>query len=290
MIHELGELHSSDGSTLLKMWKVSVQPGVRPLVRHSHIRFEITLITSGSGIYTVGDMEYPIKPDSIFVFASNEQHCITKVDENGLEMINLHFEPRYLWGRSFDSLSAQNADFCFRHSPEFCNYLSPERSTALKSLFIMMTEEFSKKPAEYALQIKNYLNMIIISLIRSFNYSSDNVAVSRDRLNSVKNTIKYIDTHLSEPITLQMLAENAGMTPNYFSTLFKKISGITLWDYINSRRIEATMQLLKGEKQLNILEIATQCGFNNTANFNKIFKKVSGLTPKEYRASGDIIV
>ena len=154
----------------------------------------------------------------------------------------------------------------------------------------MMTEEFSKKSAEYALQIKNYLNMIIISLIRSFNYSSDNVAVSRDRLNSVKNTIKYIDTHLSEPITLQMLAENAGMTPNYFSTLFKKISGITLWDYINSRRIEATMQLLKGEKQLNILEIATQCGFNNTANFNKIFKKVSGLTPKEYRASGDIIV
>ena len=154
----------------------------------------------------------------------------------------------------------------------------------------MMTEEFSKKPAEYALQIKNYLNMIIISLIRSFNYTSDNVAVSRDRLNSVKNTIKYIDTHLSEPITLQMLAENAGMTPNYFSTLFKKISGITLWDYINSRRIQATMQLLKGEKQLNILEIATQCGFNNTANFNKIFKKVSGLTPKEYRASGDIIV
>lgn len=132
--------------------------------------------------------------------------------------------------------------------------------------------------------------MIIISLIRSFNYSSDNVAVSRDRLNSVKNTIKYIDTHLSEPITLQMLAENAGMTPNYFSTLFKKISGITLWDYINSRRIDATMQLLKGEKQLNILEIATQCGFNNTANFNKIFKKVSGLTPKEYRVSGDIIV
>ena len=51
MIHELGELRSSDGSTLLKMWKVSVQPGVRPLVRHSHIRFEITLITSGSGIY-----------------------------------------------------------------------------------------------------------------------------------------------------------------------------------------------------------------------------------------------
>ena len=57
MIHGLGELRSSDGSTLLKVWKVSVQPGVRPLVRHSHIRFEITLITSGSGIYTVGDME-----------------------------------------------------------------------------------------------------------------------------------------------------------------------------------------------------------------------------------------
>ena len=64
MIHELGELRSSDGSTLLKVWKVSVQPGVR----HSHIRFEITLITSGRGIYTVGDMENTLLNRIVYLY------------------------------------------------------------------------------------------------------------------------------------------------------------------------------------------------------------------------------
>ena len=57
MINELGEI-STSGGVLLKMWEVIVQSGSRPLVRHSHIRFEITLITAGSGIYTVGDKKF----------------------------------------------------------------------------------------------------------------------------------------------------------------------------------------------------------------------------------------
>lgn len=50
------------------------------------------------------------------------------------------------------------------------------------------------------------------------------------------------------------------------------------------------MQLLKSESNLNIIEIAAQCGFNNTANFNKAFKKAVGITPKEYRSNRDIII
>ena len=192
MIHELGELHSSDGSTLLKMWKVSVQPGVRPLVRHSHIRFEITLITSGSGIYTVGDKEYPIKPDSIFVFASNEQHCVTKVDENGLEMINLHFEPRYLWGRSFDSLSNVNTNFCFQHSPNFENCIPADRARQICGLFTSAAEEFSKKKPEYALQIKSLLNMIIVALIRDFGYFDGALSAPTDKNRIIRKATEYL--------------------------------------------------------------------------------------------------
>ena len=66
MINELGKI-STSGGVLLKMWEVIVPSGSRPLVRHSHIRFEITLITEGSGIYTIGDKKYAIKPYEIFV-------------------------------------------------------------------------------------------------------------------------------------------------------------------------------------------------------------------------------
>ncbi len=289
MINELGKISTSDG-VLLKMWEVSVQSGSRPLVRHSHIRFEITLITAGSGVYTVGDKKYPIRPNEIFVFASNEQHCVTGVGEEGLKMINLHFEPRYLWGKSFDRLSDVNTNFCFQHSPNFEHCIPADRARQIYGLFMSIAEEFSKKEPEYALQIKNLLNMIIIALIRNFGYSDGTSAESKDQNRLIRKATEYIDTHFQESLTLESLAQLSGLTPNYFSSLFRKMSGIKLWDYISSRRIEAAMQLLKSESNLNIIEIASKCGFNNTANFNKTFKKMVGITPGEYRLNDNIII
>ena len=288
MINELGEIGTS-GGVLLKMWEVSVPSGSRPLVRHSHIRFEITLITAGSGIYTVGDKKYAIKPYEIFVFASNEQHCVTEVGKDGLKMINLHFEPRYLWGRSFDSLSNVNTNFCFQHSPNFENCIPADRARQIRGLFASAVEEFSKKKPEYALQIKSLLNMIIIELIRNFGYCDNLFSTSKDKNRLIRKAAEYIDAHFRENLTLETLAQLSGLTPNYFSSLFREVSGIKLWDYINSRRIEAAMQLLKNESNLNIIGIASKCGCNNTSNFNKTFKKATGITPKEYRANNDII-
>ena len=289
MINELGEI-STSGGVLLKMWEVIVQSGSRPLVRHSHIRFEITLITAGSGIYTVGDKKYAIKPYEIFVFASNEQHCVTEVGKDGLKMINLHFEPRYLWGRSFDRLSNVNTNFCFQHSPNFENCIPADRARQIRGLFTSAAEEFSKKKPEYALQIKSLLNMIIVALIRDFGYFDGALSAPTDKNRIIRKATEYIDMHFQENLTLETLAGLSGLTPNYFSSLFSKVSGIKLWDYINSRRIEAAMQLLKNESNLNIIEIASKCGFNNTANFNKAFKKTVGITPGEYRLSHNIII
>lgn len=289
MINDIGSIKDSDSRTLLKMWKATVPPGKRPLFRHSHIMFEITYVVTGSGAYTVGNAVHNITSGEIFVFSSNEQHCITAVGENGLEIINLHFEPRYLWGRRYDSLTDRNFNFCFSHSPDFSNCISAENAGEISELFGKIKSELSNKEPEYALFVKSYLNSIVIKLIRDFGYSADTAELSRDRLKSVRRTIQYIDTHLSEHFTLSSLSEIAGMSPNYYSSLFHSVSGITLWDYINSRRIESAIRLLSEEKGRTVLDIATMCGYNNTANFNKAFKKITGLTPSEYRLSGESI-
>ena len=131
--------------------------------------------------------------------------------------------------------------------------------------------------------------MIIVLLIRDFGYFDDALSIPTDKNRLIRKAAEYIDMHFQENLTLETLARLSGLTPNYFSSLFSKVSGIKLWDYINSRRIEAAMQLLKNESNLNIIEIAAKCGFNNTANFNKAFKKAVGITPGEYRSNDDII-
>ena len=88
---------------------------------------------------------------------------------------------------------------------------------------------------------------------------------------------------MCEEIKLNDLANIAGLSPNYFSHLFKKNNGISLWDYITAKRIEKAINILRHNRELTILEIALECGFNNTTNFNKAFKKQKCLTPSEFR-------
>lgn len=88
-ITEIGKIESSDGTTLLRMWEVFVPSGKRTLQKHSHITFEIALVSGGSGIYTIGEKIYPMECGDMFIFASNEPHCITNVSENGLIITNL---------------------------------------------------------------------------------------------------------------------------------------------------------------------------------------------------------
>ena len=92
----------------------------------------------------------------------------------------------------------------------------------------------------------------------------------------------YICEHFSEPITLRDIAATAGLCRTYYCSVFKELNGMTPWDYVNIKRIEHAMHLLR-ESDNTILNIALQSGFNNTANFNRIFKKTTGLTPMNYR-------
>ena len=95
---------------------------------------------------------------------------------------------------------------------------------------------------------------------------------------------QYIDLHLNEDLSLQTLSNTAGLSPNYFSHVFKELHGISLWDYIHAKRIEKATSLIRStECEMSMLDVALECGFNNTVHFNKVFKKVTGITPRELR-------
>ena len=60
------------------------------------------------------------------------------------------------------------------------------------------------------------------------------------------------------------------------------MNGLTPWEYINIKRINKAVDLLKSS-DLSISSVATQCGYNNMANFSRIFKQITGTTPKHIR-------
>lgn len=101
----------------------------------------------------------------------------------------------------------------------------------------------------------------------------------------ISGALQYIDSHLEEPITLEMLAEKFFLSPYYFHKLFSAIVGKPLAAYIRDRRVlHACRQLCQTEK--TILDIALDCGFHSPPSFSRTFKELQGISPSAYRAKG----
>ena len=95
---------------------------------------------------------------------------------------------------------------------------------------------------------------------------------------------EYIRNNHSENITLESVAKMVYMNPFYFSTFFKKHTGMNFKDYLNSQRLEEAEKLLLGTNK-HIGEIAAEVGFKNARSFGKIFREVYKVTPAEYKKS-----
>lgn len=113
---------------------------------------------------------------------------------------------------------------------------------------------------------------------------SNSCAEHEDFHNSdkIKKVYEYIQDNFTRTITLNEISELINMSPVSFNRFIKKRTGKTFITYINDTRISFASRWLL-ETNLSIGEIAFKCGFNNIANFNRLFKKSKKCTPKEFR-------
>ena len=93
----------------------------------------------------------------------------------------------------------------------------------------------------------------------------------------------YIHDHQTEEISLSQVAKAVNMSSYYFCKMFKKVTGINFTDYVARVRIEKSKNLLLNPN-LRISEIAFEVGFQSLTHFNRVFKKILGQSPTDYRA------
>jgi|GEM_PF-5686480 len=99
---------------------------------------------------------------------------------------------------------------------------------------------------------------------------------------SIKRTLQYINDHINEHLCLSLLANVAAMSECYYSHVFKKETGIGVKDYINQARIKKAKEILR-ETDLKISAVALAVGITNTNYFSVFFKRLTDMTPLEYR-------
>ncbi|TNJ62036.1 helix-turn-helix domain-containing protein [Paenibacillus hemerocallicola] len=105
----------------------------------------------------------------------------------------------------------------------------------------------------------------------------------------VAKIMNYVAAHLKDDLSREELAEKVYLNPSYLSRLFKKETGQSLSDYIGQVRMEEARRLLS-QTNMKIVQVAEESGYRNVSHFTKMFKRMTGVTPQEYRSKylGDI--
>jgi len=100
----------------------------------------------------------------------------------------------------------------------------------------------------------------------------------------VREGIDFLAAHYDQNLSLDEICKHLSISKTYFSFLFKRDTGVSLWAYLTGIRMRRAKALLR-DTNLKSLEIAYQIGYDNPSYFSKLFKKLNGQTPNEYRAS-----
>ena len=148
-----------------------------------------------------------------------------------------------------------------------------DRPNGYRSLYEMTTVE----------QIMDWLKELRDGLCETFDSQNKNY-----KNHIVVNVKKYIKEHVNEKLSLNVVAEVFNISPNYLSVLFSKYNDVGFTDYINQCKIEVAQKML-AEGDYKIYEISDKLGFESAFYFSRVFKKVTGVSPKNYTSNNTFI-
>lgn len=233
---------------------------------HWHNYFEVEIITAGAGTHILNGTEYPITKGSAYLLTPTDFHAIES--DTPLELINISFDEEVLTEKMLSSFIAAGTGTVFQLDPD-----TYQRVTTAADL--LQHECQTGGPCQQ--QLCEYL---LSSLFRG-NSSVFLDSTSAGHLTGIKKAILYLELHFREPISLSLLAEQAGFTPGYFSELFRQITGETYIERLNTLRIGYARTLLKNG--LSVSEACFASGFGSPSNFLATFKRKCHMTPSEYQ-------
>lgn len=251
---------------------------------HSHPEFELTYVEKTSGITSiVGDSVEEINDYYLMLISSpNLEHALTGVSTvKDVREITIQFSPDLLNESWLNRKQFYSIKQMFEKAK--CGITFPI-STIMK-VYSLLDDLASEKEQGFDIVLKFLKLLYELSLcqdMKTLSTSSFAKIETQNHSQRILKVQKYIVEHYKEDIRLEVAASIVNMTPAAFCRFFKLRVGKTFSEYIiNIRMGYATRDLL--DTSDTISEISYNCGFNNLSNFNRLFKKLKGCTPKQFR-------
>ena len=252
---------------------------------HTHKNLEIAYIQSGHMRHNVNGNIDILHPGDYFIIDHAMTHSYDSISAEPLIVRNYIFAPRFLERslsntHSFhDLLGSYLLRFCYqnlRYDPTGVTFHDDTKQ--ILALLDSISREYQQKNHGYLEYIRCVLTEVLILTARKIGTQ----AQKPDTSPLVSKMTAYADAHYTEPVRLNMLAEQLGYSVPYLSARFSREMGVSFMAYLHRNRIEYSCRLLEST-DAKVLQIAQAVGYESEKYFNQIFKKHLGVTPKEFR-------
>lgn len=251
---------------------------LREVELHHHDFYEVDFLVSGDVTYVIESRVYHMQPGQMLIINPRELHQVyIRSDAAPYERYMLWIAPQLL-----QKLSAEQTDLCRCFDMSRPNYgnlllLPPQQQKLIPAMMESLLREQTQSVFGSALMQQNLLAELMIHINRLAELSD---AAQGEEDTAVARVIDYINLHYHEPLSLEMLAERFFVSKYHLSHEFTKQMGTGIYQYLQKKRLLIARQLMaEGQKPT---EVYAQCGFRDYPAFFRAFRKVYGLSPREF--------
>jgi len=245
-----------------------------------HAYYEVYYLLSGTREYFIRDRTYTVEQGDLVFIAKHMLHKTMLAGEPAHERVILHFDDSALQRLAGKHTSLLLSAF-EQDSPLI--RLTRHEQFQLHELMKRMLLELQLQPSGYDLMLEHAAVQLLLMAARCAEQQQPAPQQHPSPIHAkVSEVAQYINVHYAEPIQLSMLSDLFFISPYYLSRMFKEVTGFTFSDYLILTRVKEAEARLR-ESSSSITEIAASVGFDNFSHFGKTFKKITRLSPREYR-------
>lgn len=244
---------------------------------HEHSFYELFYLRTGSCMYFVNDQLYHLSSGDIFIVYPGDSHYTQYEGLTACERIIISFAPSMIP----DNFRKIHPDLMHSLSRSGKVILSRHGRHQMEDLLARMLEEnaLGNQYSSEFLYLETLTALLILQRDGIFVYENMTPqSISGD----IEEILRYIAQNFALPLTLDDVASQINLTPTYFSHKFKKVTGTTFKEYLNYIRIRQSCQMLLTTDD-SITEIAINCGFNSSNYYKDCFRRIYGISPREFR-------
>ncbi len=243
---------------------------------HWHDRMELMRVVSGQLVLHLGEEQVTVLPGQVAIITPRTMHCGFS-GESGVLYHTIMFDVEKFCNTTIASdkylvpVCKSEAGFV----PVACH---PKVTEAVDRLLEVLSDNESRNPL--------FAIGAVYEIIGALHeYCAGETKLIHRVDDSFKSVLEYVNSHYTERITAKDVSRMFGYNETYFCRRFKALTGITVMKYIQILRMELAQKLLRNSKD-EIGNIAWKCGFSDISYFSNCFKKHFGMTPTEFRETG----